>query len=63
VDEQLVMDVIGFTAPKAMANTRRKLVHYNRPLRLGHCDSWQEKCKNKSFWLSMVQKLQPKTFG
>jgi hypothetical protein len=24
---------------KLPRNTRRKLVHYNRPLRLGHCDS------------------------
>ena len=47
--------------------TRRKLVHYNHLLQLGHCNSWREKCINKSFrlwtrgfWLIIVQNCSQK---
>ena len=30
-------------------NTRRKLVHYNHPLQLGHCNSWEENAYKNYF--------------
>lgn len=38
------------SAPRS--TRRRKLVYYNHHCTLAHCDSWQEKCINKSAWLS-----------
>ena len=38
-------------------DTKRKLVNHNYPLRLGHCDSWQENAKINHF------DCQPEVFG
>lgn len=49
-------------------NLHKKKTCALQPSQLGHCDLWQKKCMNKSFWLStgrfrffIVQKRQPKT--